>query len=150
MYSLVIADTSCLIVLQKINRLELLHELFDKITITFEVQKEFGEVLPSWINVASIQDKTKQHILELKLDKGEASAIVLALEHKTSLLLIDEKKGRKVAQQVGLKITGTLGILIRAKEKGLIISLKSEIEKLEAADFRMSNTLVEKILRKYG
>ena len=149
MYNLVIADTSCLIVLEKINRLELLHNIFDKITITFEVKEEFGKALPTWIDIETIHDRTKQKILELELDKGEASAITLALENEKSLLLIDEKKGRKIAQRVGLKITGTLGILIRAKEKGMINSLNSEIEKLKAVNFRMSNVLIEKILDKY-
>lgn len=95
MPNLVIADTSCLIIFHKIGHIQLLHSLYDKITITSEVWQEFGEKLPDWICIEDVLDKKRLNILELYLDKGEASAIALGLENEGSLLLIDEKKAEK-------------------------------------------------------
>lgn len=84
------------------------------------------------------QDKTRQLLLELQLDKGEASAIALALEFKYSILIIDDNKARKIAEQLGLTITGTLGVIIRAKQKGIIDSVLSIVERLKSSGFRIS------------
>ncbi|MEM6842079.1 MAG: DUF3368 domain-containing protein [Bacteroidota bacterium] len=149
MPELVIADTSCLIVLSKIGRLHLLKDIFSKISITEEVHQEFGDALPEWIQVEETKDSERKRILELDLDKGEASSIVLGLENKEALLLIDEKKGRRVAKDLGLKVTGTLGVLIRAKVNGQVSSLKDEIDKLKKVEFRMSEVLVQQILETY-
>jgi predicted nucleic acid-binding protein len=149
MYKLIIADTSCLILLTKIEQLGLLNVLFEEIAITQEIADEFGESLPSWIVIKKVQDSKRQIILELDLDKGESSAIALALENEVSLLLIDERKGRSIAQALGLSITGTLGVLIRAKEKGLISSLKTAIDTLKMAGFRISDSIVSEVLSKY-
>ena len=149
MSELVIADTSCLIVLSKIGRLHLLKDIFSKISITKEVYQEFSDALPEWIQVEEIKDSERQRILELDLDKGEASSIALGLEHEESLLLIDEKKGRRIAKDLGLKVTGTLGVLIQAKINGQLDSLIDEIDKLKKVEFRMSEGLVQKILETY-
>lgn len=149
MPKIIIADTSCLIVLQKIDRLEVLKELFGQLYITKEIADEYGDKLPTWIIQKTTIDPTKQRILQLDLDKGEASALALALENEDALVLIDEKKGRKKATALGLKIMGTLGVLIKAKEKGFINSMLLEIEKLKSVEFRMSDKLIESILNKY-
>jgi len=88
----IIADTSCLIALKDIDDLQLLNLVYDKITITPEIEDEFGESLPEWIIVEEVSDKKKISLLELELDKGESSAIALAIEKDDSLLIIDEKK----------------------------------------------------------
>jgi predicted nucleic acid-binding protein len=145
MNQIVIADASPLIILQNIGRLALLQNLFDEILITPEIKTECGLDLPDWIKVAEVQDKTKQRLLNLTLDKGEASAIALCLENAESLLIIDEKKGRRIAQELGLKIVGTLGVILKAKEKGLINSTENILESLENANFYISANLKEKI-----
>ena len=96
MSKLVIADTSCLIVLQKIERLLLLKDIFSEITITQEVANEYGEPLPEWIQITELKDTVKKRILQLELDEGEASAIALALENEDSLVLIDERKEERL------------------------------------------------------
>ena len=149
MHRLVIADTSCLIVLSKIAKLPLLKELFQEIAITREVANEFGDELPEWIFILTLKDPIRKRILQLELDEGEASAIALGLEYNNSLLLIDERKGRQKATELGLKILGTLGVLVKAKEKGLITSLTVEIEKLRQIEFRMSEVLINSIIEKY-
>lgn len=148
MPNLIIADTSCLIIFSKIDRIEILKSLYSIITITPEIKAEFGGELPNWIVVSS--ENGKQEALTLELDKGEASAINLGLVYDKVLLLIDEKKGRKVAHQLGLPVMGTLGVLIKAKEKGYITSLATEIDKLKQVGFRMSEKLITKILNNYG
>ena len=75
MFNLVIAVTSVLIVLSKINRLHILKEIFNSITITPEIHLEFDEELPDWIIIKEINDEKRKRILMLELDKGEASAI---------------------------------------------------------------------------
>lgn len=97
---IIIADSSCLIAISNIEELELLKELYSYITITPEVQKEFGQPIPDWILTEEVQNKKIVELLELDLDKGEASAIALAIEHEPSLLIIDEKKGRRIAQKM--------------------------------------------------
>jgi len=150
MADLVIADTSCLIVLQKIGRLGVLKEIFEKIMITKEIAEEFGDKLPEWITVTNVGNEVRKRILRFDLDKDEASAIALGLENEGALILIDERKGRKVAVDLGLRIMGTLGVLIKAKETGHILSLTDEIKKLQKVEFRMSKKLVDEVLQKYG
>ena len=149
MFNLVIADTSVLIVLSKINRLHILRDIFNSITITPEIHLEFGEELPDWIIIKEINDEKRKRILMLELDKGEASAIALGLENDDSLLLIDERKGRKIASDLGLKIMGTLGVIIKAKELKIIKSLADEFEKLRKVDFWISEKITKNIINKY-
>lgn len=110
---------------------------------------EFGEELPSWIQVKEVTKPLTKQMLHFELDTGEASAIALCLEEKDSLLLIDERKGRKVARRLNLKLLGTLGVLIQAKEQRLIPSLKDEVQKLKSVGFRLSDRLIEQVLWKY-
>ena len=76
--------------------------------VTTEIAQEFGEPLPKWIVIKQVKEKKYQQLLENTLDKGEASAIALALEMEDVLLILDDLKARKEAQKLGLKITGTL------------------------------------------
>jgi predicted nucleic acid-binding protein len=144
----VIADTSCLIALSKVEAIELLNELYEEIYITEEIALEFGESLPEWVIIENVKNKKYQQLLDLYLDLGEASAIALALEKVDVLLILDDLKGRKEAEKLGFRITGTLGILFKAKKEGLITELKSYIEKLKAVGFRISPKIEEDILRK--
>lgn len=132
--------------MQNIGELSLLQKLFGEIFVTEEVGKEFGLVLPDWIKVKEVQNKTQQNALELILDKGEASAIALCLENKNSLLIIDEKKGRRIAQELGVKIIGTLGLVLSAKKNDLLDSVEEFLEKLENAGFHISQNLKDNIL----
>lgn len=143
---IVIADASCLIVLQNIKELELLQTLFGEVFITEEIKNEFGLDLPAWIKVKEIRNKIQHGALTLILDKGEAGAIALALESGNSLLIIDEKKGRRIAQELGVRIIGTLGLILKAKKNGLITSMKDFLQKLENANFRVSESLKAKFL----
>jgi predicted nucleic acid-binding protein len=151
MNEIVVADTSCLIVLHEIGELDILHKVFDKVTITREVREEFETVLPLWINVVELTNIEKKTLLSLTLDDGEASSIAFCLEQdESSLLIIDERKGRKVARSLGISIVGTLGIILKAKQRGFISSVRSQIKKMEKTDFRMSRGLKEVVIAQAG
>ena len=148
MHKVIISDTSCLILLERINELELLCKLFGAIVTTQEVANEFGLPLPSWIEIKNPSDKKYQSIIEASFDKGEASAIALAVEFDDCLLIIDDLKGRKFANQIGLTITGTLGVIVNAKLAGVIPSVKPIIAKIKQTNFRISNKIETIILAK--
>src|SRR5205814_5775333 len=103
-----------------IARLDILYKTFPITITTKEVYKEFGGHLPSWISIRPVIDQARKNNLASIVDEGEASAIALALETKHSLLIIDEKKGRKLAAELQLEFIGTLQLLLIAKEKGVI------------------------------
>ncbi len=112
MHKAIISDTSCLILLEKIGELNILQKLFGLIITTPEVAEEYGLPLPSWIEIKTPLDKKYQSIIEASVDKGEASAIALAVEFDDCLLIIDDLKGRRFANQLGLTFTGTLGVIV--------------------------------------
>lgn len=146
MQKIIVSDTSCLILFYKIGEFELLQKIFGHIIITEKVFTEFKRPIPEWIQV--INPTTNLHLgLQGFLDPGEATSISLATEFKGSLLIIDESKGRKVAKELGIAISGSLGLLVTAKNKGIIDSVKPIIEKIKQTNFRMSERLIEKMLR---
>ncbi len=148
--ALIVSDTSCLIVLSKTGQLGLLKDLFSQVIVTPEVVREFGEPLPNWISVQEVKSAAIQRLLETQLDIGEASAISLALEIPSHQVLIDERKGRRIASEMGLKVIGTVKVLLLAKERGLIDSLNDALQKLLDAGFRLSEQLVKDILSKHS
>lgn len=150
MPKVVIADTSCLIVLDQIGEISILEKIYSEIWITPEIREEFNGVIPEWINITEVKDKKSQRLLELDLDKGEASAIALGTETENCLLVIDEKKGRTIAKKLGLQITGTLGIIVKGKKLGVIESVRDVLEKLEKYNFWISESLKKKILKEVG
>ena len=138
---LIISDTSCFVVLSNIGQLELLRLLYKKIITTTEIAHEFGESLPDWVEIISVSDKSKQELLEMQVDRGEASAIALALENEEPFLIIDDFKARKLAHNLKLSYTGTIGVIIAAKQKGIISSIKPILEKIKETNFRISAEL---------
>ena len=150
MQNAIISDTSCLILLDKIGELELLHNLFGNIITTQDVADEYGNPLPSWVGIVNPADKSYQALIETTLDKGEASAIALAVEYDDCLLIINDLKVRTFALQIGLNITGTLGIFIEAKLTGYIVLLRPLLEKIKQTNFRLSEHLETLILKRVG
>jgi predicted nucleic acid-binding protein len=146
----IISDASCLIVLSNIGELTLLEKAYGRIITTLEIALEFGEPLPDWVDIVGVIDKQKQQLLELHIDKGESSAIALALETPNSTLILDDYKARKLAEQLRLNYTGTLGVIIRAKNNGIIPSIKPIIEKIKLTNFRLSADLEMQALKEAG
>lgn len=145
----IIADTSCLIIYHKIDQLRVLHALFSDLIVTDEVANEFGE-LPDWITVREVTDKGQYLKLAEELGKEEASSIALAMEFEESLLIIDERKGRKKAELLGIETIGSLGVLIKAKEKGVIREVREILELINQTDFRISPSVREAVLMQSG
>lgn len=150
MERVVIADASCLIVLEKIGELNLLFKTFGQVIITPQVQSEFGLTLPEWVVVEPVQNEELFFDLLQQLDPGEASAIALALESAGSLLIIDEKRGRQVAKSYGLVTVGTLGVLLEAKRMAVIPSIRPLIDNMTAANFRIAPKLLDMVLQEAG
>lgn len=137
----IISDTSCFIILSNIGELELLHKVYGQVVTTLDIATEFGEPLPEWVEIATVADKYKQQLLEMQIDKGEASALALALETPNSTVILDDYKARKIAERLGIIFTGTIGVIIKAKLKGIIPSIKPLLVKMKQNDFRLSSEI---------
>ncbi len=147
---MIVSDSTTLIVLMDLKREDLLFNLFKKVYLPKAVYEELcfkNEIeLADFFEVLEVRNKNKVKELELLLDKGESEAITLALE-KTLPLIIDEKKGRKIAQNLGIKIVGLLGILYLNIKQGYI-SKEEALNFLELAiqeGFRVDKTLIDKV-----
>lgn len=147
MDKIIISDTSCLIALDRINNLHILRETFDNVITTKEIEEEFGRKLPDWIQIQKVRDENKKSELERIVDKGEASAIALALETQNCILIIDEKKGRELARKLKVQIIGTLKAILLAKQKGVIPSVKPLIDQLMKTNFRLDKKVITEILK---
>ena len=150
MHKTIISDTSCFIILSKIEELDLLQKLYGQIITTPDIAEEFGEKLPDWVSIENVTDKYRQRILEMQIDKGESSAIALALEIPNSTLILDDIKARKIAMNLGLSFTGTIGIIIKAKLSGIIPSIKPFLEKIKETNFRISTEIELQALKESG
>jgi predicted nucleic acid-binding protein len=124
-------------VLTNISELDLLQKVYGRITTTIEIVTEYGEPLPDWVEIESVKDNYRQQLLEMQVDTGEASAIALALETPDSTIIIDDYRARKIAQKLKLNYTGTIGVIVKAKLKGIIPSVKPILAKIKQTDFRL-------------
>jgi len=157
---IVVSDTSVICNLFFISHLDLLSKLFENVIIPPKVLAELIELekfgydiepitTASFLRVETPENKKLIAKLMVELDEGEAEAIALALELNADLILIDETKGRSIAQNVGLEITGLLGILLRAKQNGLIPKVKPVLDDLiNISNFFISNKVYQLILTK--
>lgn len=155
----IVSDTTTISNLFLIGKLEILEKLFGEIMIPKAVFSELEKLEDSnisiefirnqnWILITEVKNRSFVEILQLNLDIGEAEAIALAKEKNASLLIIDELKGRNYAKQLKINIIGLLGILLQAKEKGMIDSVKEILDELKAkAGFWVSKVLYEAVLQ---
>ena len=148
---IVVSDTSAITALLQIGRCELLPQIYGEIFIPEAVQFELlvmHPVLPPFIRVRTISNRNDYARLNTMVDEGEAEAIVLAKEIHADELLMDEADGRRVAVEEGLHIIGLLGVLLEAKQRGFIPSVRQLTTELEAtATFHVSDAIKEIIFR---
>lgn len=157
----VVSDTTPIISLIKINRLDLLQKLFGEICIPEAVYRELTinaafknetDIVKAsdFLKTSSVQNRKALEVLQAAggLDDGESEAIILADELHSDALIIDERKGRKVAQKLGIQITGTIGIMIQAHAENMISSdeIKMYLEQLKNSNIRLSDSLIREAL----
>lgn len=151
---IVVSDTSAITSLLQIGRVQILQQMYGTVFVPDAVERELRcshAALPDFIIAVPVHDAEGVARFLPQLQQGEAEAIVLAKEVKARALLIDEKRGRAVAMQEGLRVIGLVGVLTAAKMKGLIPSLAATLDDLESkADFRMSAALKSGALRSVG
>ncbi|MFI5163485.1 MAG: DUF3368 domain-containing protein [Sphingobacteriales bacterium] len=146
----VITDTSCLILLDNIQALDLLPLIFSQIITTPEIAAEFKKALPAWVNIVAVKNTSTISTYNQLVDLGEASAIALAQEVPHALLIVDDLKGRRLASQLNIKFTGTIGLLIMARQQNKIPSLRPYFELIKSTDFRIDPLLLERILEDFN
>ena len=157
----IISDTTPIISLIKINRLDLLEKLFEEVLIPEAVYRELTSnalfeneakivKTSSFLKTSSVQNRKSLQLLQAVsgLDDGESEAIILADELKSDVLIMDERKGRKVAEKLGIKITGTVGVLLQSYSENMISSdeIKTYLDQLKNSNIRLSESLIQKAL----
>lgn len=159
---IIVSDTSPITNLAAIGQLDLLRQLYSRVIIPEAVYNEMvdiNKIVPGAVKVKTlswIQTQTVINSLQVteiqennqSIHLGEAEAIILSLEMKADLLLMDERRGRIVATNYGINITGLLGVLIQAKKQGLIPAIKPLIDQLiTQANFRVNPQLYTVVLQ---
>lgn len=143
-----VVDSTCLIALERIGRLDVLSALLQPICAPPAVVTEFGSH-PEWLTVLSPANSGTISALKIIVDAGEAEVIALAHELGCRVIL-DDRKARMVAQRLGIPVTGTVGLLLKAKRTGIIPSLLPMLDALDAHHFHVSRALREEVLRLAG
>ena len=139
----VYVDTSVLILLFKINQLNLLQLLYSNVYITEEIRVEYSDDIPNWIIVESSSTKISENF---DLDKGETSLINNVMNYKNSLIIIDDAKARRVAKKLNLNFIGTIGVIITAKKLHHINKVKPLLIKIKETNFRLSSEVFDAAL----
>lgn len=158
--TLVVSDTSPIRALNFLNQLPLLESLFGKVLLPPAVRDELASPLPKFMPVdlghfSFIEVRVPRDVRQVRqfmqtLDAGESEAIALALEEHATIILMDELRGRKLAERFGLVPLGALGVLLRAKRRHLITAIRPLIGELDELEFYMSHELKEHVLRLAG
>jgi hypothetical protein len=140
-----IVDTSVLIALEKLHLSQALCKLYSEVIIPHAVVEEFGRPDLPCLTIRPVQSRlTNLFVQELSLGKGESEVIALAVETGIRAI-IDDSKARKIAESLGLKVVGTIGILLKAEATGLISSAYQEAIKLKKIGFYLSDELLNKL-----
>jgi predicted nucleic acid-binding protein len=161
MSSLIVADTGPLIALAKIDQLDLLRHFYKKISIPETVFAEATQDL-SWHDASRIHVFVEQYVevaldkdsgivkeLFMRLDAGESQALALA-DAMNCPVLLDERRGRTVAKQMNISIVGTVGLLVKAKQEGLIVELRKYLIEMTEHGYRLSPALIQQALKVVG
>ncbi|HNS79764.1 MAG TPA: DUF3368 domain-containing protein [Syntrophorhabdus sp.] len=162
----IVSNTGPIIALMIISKLGILRELFDEVVIPHEVHQELlqGKSVENFMNLMRITIYEQEKWIKIQdlqtslnpalkgmLDIGEASVIQLASDIKPDFVLIDERKARKIARSMyGLKVVGTARILVEAKKRGLIQTVKDLLDEMRAGGYWIGDTIVQQILKEAG
>ena len=146
----IVCNSSVLITLDNAGVLHVLKDLFKEILVPKAVRKEvFGRrKLPAFVKCIEISEPIALKVLESNLEAGEGEAICLYEEMDADLLIIDDLEGRRVAERLGINITGTLGVLLLAKGEKFIDKVKPLLDEIVSHGFRVADELYQEILIK--
>ncbi|MEW6110228.1 MAG: DUF3368 domain-containing protein [Nitrospirota bacterium] len=156
---IVVSNSTILIGLARINKLELLKKLFSKVYIPEAVFKELTQTEKSgasdiknaaYLDRRSPKDEKEVSLLLGNLDRGEAEVLALSKELNADLVLVDEEKARKVVVFAGFEVMGLMGVLLMAKRQGFLKKIKPLIEELKKKKFRVADDIVAEILKSAG
>jgi uncharacterized protein len=158
---IIVSDTSPISNLAAIGQLKLLQQLYGNVVIPTAVYQEIinsGDTDPAvlaiksvnWIQTLNITNTALFQTLQSNLDIGEAEAITLAVELNADRLIVDERRGRKEAIKLGLRVTGILGILLAAKQQGLVLRIQPLLDDLIANGFWIREELYAELLQLAG
>ena len=157
---LVIADTSPINYLLLIGHIDILPKLFERVIVPEVVGDELAHPKapavvrnwiaspPDWVEIRNAEVEIRDPALE-SLDAGEEAAITLAIEVHADLLLMDDEEGVAVARGKGLEVTGTLGILVRAAQRRLLV-LREAVDRLKQTNFRFRQDILDPYLSQQG
>lgn len=157
MPDLVISNTSPLFYLHRLRHLDLLQKLYRRVVVPEAVVDELkagrdqGEDAPDvadydWIDVRTVHTPALVRLIT-DLGAGEAQVLALALEEPTSLVILDDRLAREVARLQNLRVTGTAGVILKAKQEGYIPAVAPLLDRLLQLDFRLSDTVKAHILK---
>ena len=153
----VIANTTPLIALANIDQLELLHKLYGMIIIPQAVMDEIVRDparqrvhSSSWIKVEAIRDQSQKDIFRARLHAGEVEVMILAREQKADLVIMDDDAAKKTAKFLGLNVTGTLGVLLKAKKEGYLEKIEPVMNELIRDGLFISDTVKRYVLKEAG
>jgi len=157
----VIVNTTPIISLCHIEKLDLLKKLYGTVIIPKAVYDEIcvksdsvakNELNKSldWIKIIEIKNKTAKELYKSQLHDGEVEVMILGKEINASLLIIDDKNAKKHAKYLGFNVTGTLGVLIKAKKENYVQSIKPLIDKLLACNIYIDSKIIEYCLKEAG
>jgi predicted nucleic acid-binding protein len=152
----VVSNTTPILSLLKIEKLNLLRDLYGAVYVPYSVfleietgkDKEFYTNLKTvdWIKIEKIHSTIARDLL-FDLDDGEAETLVLAQEINADLVIIDEKCGRRYAKQMGIGLTGTIGVLLKAKNNNLINTVAPLLNELSQKDVWLNRSLIYQALK---
>ncbi len=149
---MIISDSTALIILFDLDRVELLENLFERVYITpiifDEISVKYPVVLPPFIEIEKLKDNGIFNVLKILLDLGESEAIALAKE-KNLTIIIDEKKGRKIAKEMDLKVIGLLGVVYLNVKKGFLTKDEASgfLDDAINHGYRISTKMVDTMLK---
>lgn len=162
----IVSNTGPIIALMITGKLGILKEIFDEVIIPYEVHQELlkGKSVKDFVNLMRITVYGKEKWIKVQklqtslnpalrgmLDVGEASVIQLASDVKTDFVLIDERKARRIARSMyGLKVVGTARILVEAKRKGIVETVKDLLDEMRAGGYWIGDNIIQRILREAG
>lgn len=157
----IISNATPLIAFARIGQLPLMQKIVGNLIIPEAVAEEIsaytsassGSIILAnelWIQIESLKSDTQMQLLLPTLDRGEAAVIALALERKASLVLIDELTGRKVAKSLQLNVSGSVGLLIKAKQTGKIEAVRPLLQAMQKAGIHYSQRFIDAVLKHVG